>query len=282
MNHSKKKLPRRYKLNKKRFAATLLILGCTAMIIVVVVESLVNAVDAGVVDARAMVDTDDKVWESDISSPPLESTLASQKPITPKAEGLLILVNWDNPVPYDRPDNLVMLSEVFGDEVICVNTDGSINAEAGAMAKEMFLAAQAEGIGKYELSSAYRSIVYQDTLWQARIAEDTDYGSNPYENPVKVMPGKMSEHTTGLALDILAESYESSDEGYADTPEGIWLAENACKFGFILRYPKDKENITGVIFEPWHYRYVGKEAAREIFKRSICLEEYLGVAESTS
>ncbi len=268
---------RKYRMNKKKLAIMLLVLGFIAVLIAVAAQSLVNAVDA-----KAVVDAGALVLESEISSSPLESTLVSRKPITPKVEGLLILVNWDNPVPYDRPDNLVILSEVFGDEVICVNTDGSINAEAGAMAKEMFLEAQAEGIGKYELSSAYRSIAYQDKLWQARIAEDTDYGSNPYENPVKVMPGKMSEHTTGLALDILAESYKNSDEGYADTREGIWLAENACKFGFILRYPKDKEHITGVIFEPWHYRYVGKEAAKEIFERGICLEEYLGVAESTS
>ena len=135
--------------------------------------------------------------------------------------------------------------------------------------------------GKYKLASAYRSIEYQDKLWQARIAKDPDYGSDPYKSPVKVVPERCSEHTTGLAIDILSECYENSDEGYADTPEGIWLYENAYKFGFILRYPKDKENITGVIFEPWHYRYVGKEAAGEIYSRGICLEEYLGSPRRT-
>lgn len=211
----------------------------------------------------------------EIASTPSPIPDASPQSVLPKAEGLLILVNWDNPVPYDRPENLVGLSEIFGDEVICVNPDGSIDAETGYAAKEMFLAAASEGIGKYKLASAYRSIEYQDKLWQARIDDDPSYGSNPYENPVKVVPGECSEHTTGLAIDILSECYGDSDEGYADTPEGIWLADNAYKFGFMLRYPKDKESITGVIFEPWHYRYVGKEAAGEIYNRGLCLEEYL-------
>ena len=79
-----------------------------------------------------------------------------------------------------------------------------------------------------------------------------------------------SEHELGLALDINSDGSLSSDsEVYG------WLAENAYKYGFILRYPPGKENITGIDYEPWHYRYVGQEAASEIFERQICLEEYL-------
>jgi D-alanyl-D-alanine carboxypeptidase len=194
------------------------------------------------------------------------------------AQGILILVNWDHPVPYDRPDNLVELTQVFGDEVTLVNAEGEINAEAGAAAAEMFKAARADGIGRYKLASAYRSIQYQEQLWEARLAQDPDYGKDPYTDPVKVVPGRCSEHTTGLAMDVLAESYGTSDDGYAETQEGRWLKENAYKYGFILRYPKDKEHITGVIFEPWHYRYVGKAAAAEIHASGVCLEEYLGAA----
>ncbi len=89
------------------------------------------------------------------------------------------------------------------------------------------------------------------------------------------MPGCMSEHTTGLALDILSENHETANDAYGETPEGRWLVENAHRYGFILRYPEGKEHITGVIYEPWHYRYVGVEAATEIWERGICLEEYL-------
>ncbi len=90
------------------------------------------------------------------------------------------------------------------------------------------------------------------------------------------MPG-YSEHATGLSLDITSEDYQNLDEKQADTAESKWLAENCYKYGFILRYPPEKADITGIIYEPWHYRYVGKEAAKEIKEKGITLEEYLGV-----
>ena len=187
----------------------------------------------------------------------------------------ILLVNWENPIPYERPDGLVAQEEIFGSEVILQNGAGSINEEAGIAAKEMFLAAEQAGVGKYVLSNAYRSIISQEKLWQARLAEDADYGKTPFREPVKAMPGECTEHATGLALDILAEGYLTADEEYGNTAEGIWLRENAWKYGFILRYPKEKEQITGVIYEPWHYRYVGKEHAEQIHKSGQCLEEYL-------
>ena len=85
-----------------------------------------------------------------------------------------------------------------------------------------------------------------------------------------------SEHNLGLAADIVAKDYQLLDDKQAETPEAVWLEENCWRYGFILRYPTDKTGETGIIFEPWHYRYVGKEAAREIMEQGICLEEYLG------
>jgi D-alanyl-D-alanine carboxypeptidase len=84
-------------------------------------------------------------------------------------------------------------------------------------------------------------------------------------------PGK-SEHQTGLAADIVAPSYQRLDEGFADTEAGKWLAENAPDYGFILRYPKDKTEITRIDYEPWHFRYVGTEAAKEIASKGLCLK----------
>ena len=80
----------------------------------------------------------------------------------------------------------------------------------------------------------------------------------------------------GLALDIVSSEYQELDEAQMETEDQKWLMENSWKYGFILRYPMDKSEITGVIFEPWHYRYVGKKAAKEITEQNITLEEYVG------
>ena len=205
----------------------------------------------------------------------IETNFAATAHESSGTEEFLILVNWDHPVPYDRPDDLVTLGDIFNDEVALTNSEGNINKEAGQAAKAMFSDALAQGIGRYKITSAYRSIVYQDQLWNARREQNPTYGDDPYNTPVKVMPGNKSEHTTGLAIDILSEAHEQANDEFADTQEGRWLAENAHKYGFILRYPKNKEHITGVIFEPWHYRYVGVDAATEMYEKNLCLEEYL-------
>ena len=87
--------------------------------------------------------------------------------------------------------------------------------------------------------------------------------------------GWPSEHQTGLALDIVAAGYQILDEEQEDTAEQKWLMENSWKYGFILRYPSEKSDITGIGYEPWHYRYVGKAAAADIYRTGVCLEEYL-------
>ena len=88
------------------------------------------------------------------------------------------------------------------------------------------------------------------------------------------VPGT-SEHHLGLALDILTGSYTEMDDGFGETEAGKWLAANSADYGFILRYPQGKEDITGIIYEPWHFRYVGEKYAKDITERGVCLEEYL-------
>ena len=193
----------------------------------------------------------------------------------------LILVNWDNPVPYERPDDLVPLYEIFGEEVNVVNSEGSINKTAGFAAKKMFTDAAAQGITDYKITGAYRSTIYQQQLWEEKLAEDPTYGKNPFIEPVNVMPGNMSEHSTGLAIDVLCDDHDSADEYYGETPHAKWLYQNAHKYGFILRYPEGKEYITGVIYEPWHFRYVGIDAAKEIYENGLCLEEYIELISDT-
>ena len=91
---------------------------------------------------------------------------------------------------------------------------------------------------------------------------------------VVAVPGT-SEHHLGLALDIVDAGYPFLTEEQEETPVQKWLIENSWKYGFILRYPSGKSDITGIIYEPWHYRYVGREVAAEVYASGLCFEEYL-------
>ena len=91
---------------------------------------------------------------------------------------------------------------------------------------------------------------------------------------VIAVPGT-SEHHTGLALDIVTPTYQVLDDGYATTDAFKWLYENCADYGFILRYPENTTHITGIIYEPWHYRYVGVEVAKYITENNITFEEYI-------
>ena len=130
------------------------------------------------------------------------------------------------------------------------------------------------------ICSAYRTMEKQTDLYNNKVSRLQAEGLSYEEayrqaGTVVAYPGT-SEHNLGLAADIVAKDYQLLDDKQAETPEAKWLEENCWRYGFILRYPTDKTGETGIIFEPWHYRYVGKEAAREIMEQGICLEEYLG------
>lgn len=187
------------------------------------------------------------------------------------AIGILRLVNTQHPLPdgYIPPELEVMDTE-----------DRQLDARAAAAFRELEAAAIADGCPIF-LSSGYRSYERQKYLFVEMIQDNLALGykyEDAYTNTksLRNIPGT-SEHQTGLAADILSVNYLEMDEGFADTKEGKWLKENAARFGFILRYPKDKEAITGTQFEPWHYRYVGVEDATKIMEQGVCLEEYLGM-----
>lgn len=132
------------------------------------------------------------------------------------------------------------------------------------------------------ICSAYRGYEKQDELIDESIAESILKGMS-YESAffeAKKQLGRIgcSEHHTGLAVDIVGENYQSLDSGQANTEEARWLAEHACEYGFILRYPKDKEAVTGIDFESWHFRYVGTEAAMYMKEHNLSLEEFLELA----
>ncbi len=120
------------------------------------------------------------------------------------------------------------------------------------------------------IGSSYRSYGYQETVFNGYLANDSYSTVLSYS----AYPGT-SEHQSGLVIDFVEGSSCDYSECFKDTASGTWLKNNGYKYGFILRYPKGKENITGYIFEPWHYRYVGVENATKIHNDGITLEEYL-------
>lgn len=155
----------------------------------------------------------------------------------------------------------------------------TMDSRAVGPAKEMIAAARADGIDLL-VCSAYRPISSQTRLYNNKVQEYLNQGYSQAEAEritatIVAVPGT-SEHQTGLALDIVTPSYQSLDDGYEDTAAAKWLKANAADYGFILRFPKEKEDITKIIFEPWHYRYVGVDAAKGIMSKGITLEEYLG------
>ncbi len=135
---------------------------------------------------------------------------------------------------------------------------------------------------RFLVCSGYRSVDFQQELFDNKIAEiRAEHPEYTYEeayieaSTIVAIPGA-SEHNTGLTVDICAMDFQMLIEEYEETDEAQWLKENCYKYGFILRYPKGKEDITQIIYEPWHFRYVGVEAATEIMMQGITLEEYLG------
>lgn len=164
-------------------------------------------------------------------------------------------------------------------ELYEVESERSVDARIKEPLDRMLGDAQTAGLSMY-VASAYRSYDHQRTVFNATMQDWISQGYTPldaYDETKKsvAVPGT-SEHATGLAVDIIASAYEALDDRQGDTPEQQWLMEHCWEYGFILRYPPDKGDVTGIIYEPWHYRYVGEAAAKEIHEQNITLEEYLG------
>lgn len=144
--------------------------------------------------------------------------------------------------------------------------------------QEMLQACRDAGLTPY-IASAYRTHADQIYLHNNKIQRLINEGYSEAEarelaGTVVAVPGT-SEHELGLAFDLVDDSYRNLDEAQENTAVQKWLMENSWKYGFILRYPNDKSEITGIIYEPWHYRYVGKYEAQKIYESGLCLEEYL-------
>ncbi|MBP3674516.1 MAG: D-alanyl-D-alanine carboxypeptidase family protein [Oscillospiraceae bacterium] len=179
-------------------------------------------------------------------------------------------------LPLVNPWNYV--PEDYTVELTDINANHQIASIAYADFEEMMAACRDAGLNP-AICSSYRTQEYQETLFTRKVNYYIGKGYDEQEaeelaGRSVAVPGT-SEHQLGLALDIIDNSNWNLDESQAKTATQKWLMENSWKYGWILRYPDGKSEITGIIYEPWHYRYVGREVAAEIYEMDVCLEEYL-------
>jgi D-alanyl-D-alanine carboxypeptidase len=206
-------------------------------------------------------------------------------------EGYLLLANKVFVIGEGHvPDNLTRLDTAYTLNGKEISLSGNASAAATALIKEM----RALGYSDIYITSAYRSYEYQMSLYNTYFNQEKaahpDWSDAQIKEKVlsySAYPGT-SEHQTGLCVDLFVspamkelenyghEGQYPDDVGFAETREFQWLRENAHRFGFILRYPEDKVDVTGYSYESWHYRFVGISAATEIYRSSLTLEEYLG------
>ena len=178
----------------------------------------------------------------------------------------LVLINKQHPIPEDYDFKLGIIT-------------GGLRCDERIISDllTMMQAAKNDGIN-LALKSTYRTDSRQETNFNARIKRYMGQGYSYMEaykltSQVITVPGS-SEHQVGLAFDITCDTYDSLTKGFGETEAGKWLAEHSCEYGFTLRYPQGKEYITSIEYEPWHFRYVGREAATIMRDEKICLEEF--------
>ena len=183
-------------------------------------------------------------------------------------EFFTILVNRSHPLPPDFvPADLVEADIPF--DAPAGHEKRMLKTAAARAAKELFSAARQQRLCLWGVSG-YRSYARQEAIYRQRLAET----SKSYVNSYIARPGT-SEHQTGLALDVSCPAVRCQlTEAFADTAEGRWLARNAPLYGFILRYPRGKDEVTGYSWEPWHIRYVTRSLALYLALTGMTLEEY--------
>lgn len=214
-----------------------------------------------------------EVGESDLDY--IDSKDENQEtPFVPATEidtdlnSITVFVNKEYALPEDYvPENMVVPNVLFN--LNYYDERKLMRPEAAAALEELFAAAKAEGYTLYGVS-AYRSYDRQRKIFLNNIVKKGKNHTLKYS----AVPGT-SEHQTGLAIDVSTKALGFKlIDAFADTPEGIWLSKNAHRFGYIIRYPLDKLEITGYAYEPWHIRYVGKDLANYLYNNDLTLDEY--------
>lgn len=192
------------------------------------------------------------------------------------ADPLMVLVNHTSKMP----DDYTFDTKECGSATAVNKTLQTVACDAFL---EMQKAAAADGVTVW-MQSGYRSVKYQTSLYERKTKYYLDKG---YDNATArekaaavVNPPGYSEHNCGLAADLNSPEHTGLDEGFEKTAAFRWLCEHAGDYGFILRYPRDAEDKTEIIYEPWHWRYVGVENAAKINASGLCFEEYIETLQS--
>ena len=172
--------------------------------------------------------------------------------------GKILLVNAEHRLPADYvPEGLVNLYQMRHSFRLA-KSDIYLTRETYEAAEKMFHAAEEQGMNGFYITSGYRSYQRQQEVYAQ-------------SEPGKAQQPGASEHQTGLAFDVTVET----NDGFESTPQYGWLMEHAHEYGFIQRYPANKADVTGISYEPWHYRYVGVDAATRMHRSGQTLEEFL-------
>ena len=200
------------------------------------------------------------------------------QPYAVAAEEVPILVNAQNKLPDDYvPADLVQVKAVCGDHMLYASNDVQGVWEAVVALDEMITAAKADGIGPWKVREGYRTLKYQQQIFDNyvnRFMENNGMSRSQAVSATKqtvAVPG-CSEHHTGLAFDLNANN---PDVAFVDTAQYVWLNKHCWEYGFIMRYTDEKQDITGILGEEWHVRYVGKEHSIRMRDSNMCLEEYV-------
>ena len=268
---------RRYKINWKRMSIFL-------VMVILLVFLCVRCVSG--CDGRDKSDPAEQTKVKDNIADPSEIELRGDEPPTGDDRSIRGVPELKDVLTYDDGDLMVLVNKYHGvtrdyepKDMVEVELSKAtfegiyIKKEAYDAFVEMFSDAADQGYN-FAICSGYRTYDYQQELFENALATQSEEEAHMFS----AYPGR-SEHHTGLAIDLTSESMGwSLSQDFADYPEGKWLDEHCQDYGFILRYQKGKEDITGYQYEPWHFRYVGKDAAKEIMSRGITLEEYLGEA----
>lgn len=209
----------------------------------------------------------DDIMEANEESKGISSAYSQTTSKLSKDDWQLVLVNKQHPVPEDYT---VTLGKIKGSMKCDIRILDDLT--------DMMQAAKADGI-QLVVCSPYRDYNRQTVLFNRKIDYYMEEGHSYMEayklaSMTVTVPGA-SEHQIGLALDIVSTTYSWLEIDFGETSAGKWLKEHCDEYGFILRYPEGKEYITGIQYEPWHFRYVGKEAAAQIMERDITLEEFI-------
>lgn len=194
------------------------------------------------------------------------------KQVVMNEDSMTVIVNKDRSLPEGyEPDDLVEPDVPFSfDEP---HEKRKMRKEAAEALEKLFAAAEADGI-ELRAVSGYRSYDRQKSVYESHVATKGEEEASR----ISAVPGT-SEHQTGLTIDVSSPSVGNMlEQAFGETEEGKWLAENAPKYGFIIRYLQGREDITGYVYEPWHIRYVGEDLAPDIAESGLTLEEYFDEA----